>query len=311
MKFALANGRRQEAKKGLRGTCPFCGDPVLARCGPVRIWHWAHRPGHVCSDPFKENETEWHRNWKNQFPRDRQEIVRHAKDGEKHIADVQTSEGWVIEFQYSYIRPEEVRSREGFYSKLIWVVHGGRRDSDYFRLPGAWRYVATVSEDSPVRCIPVRGDALLRDWAGRSVHVLFDFGENEKGDERMLWWLSPKSDDNWAYVAPYPRAKFIENHLRTATQRARERDSFAREYVAAVAQDKQRLAQEALRAPKVLIRTRHKTYFRADDAVDLLPDPPRRWIPSQDFSRERMKEFLAAERERRLARTDGSPPSES
>ena len=41
-------------------------------------------------DPWWENETEWHRAWKDQFPADWQEIVHHAEDGEKHIADVKT-----------------------------------------------------------------------------------------------------------------------------------------------------------------------------------------------------------------------------
>jgi hypothetical protein len=50
-----------------------------------------------------ENETEWHRAWKDQFPPEWQEIVHLAGDGERHIADVKTGDGWVIEFQHSYI----------------------------------------------------------------------------------------------------------------------------------------------------------------------------------------------------------------
>jgi len=55
-------------------------------------------------DNWWENETQWHRDWKNHFPVEWQEVVQIAEDGEKHIADVKTSEGWVVEFQHSYLK---------------------------------------------------------------------------------------------------------------------------------------------------------------------------------------------------------------
>jgi hypothetical protein len=60
--------------------------------------------------------------------------------------------------------------------------------------------------------------ALLRDWAGSTADVFFDFCEE------MLWWLSPRSDGDWAYVARVSRAYFIETHRRPATP-ARDVDS--------------------------------------------------------------------------------------
>ena len=113
MKFALAHGQRQEAQPNLSGECPGCGRPMVARCGEVRVRHWAHKGRRHC-DPWWENETEWHRGWKDRFPADWQEIVHPDGDGERHIADVKTGDGWVIEFQHSYIKPEERRSREAF-----------------------------------------------------------------------------------------------------------------------------------------------------------------------------------------------------
>ena len=53
------------------------------------MWHWAHRGSRFC-DPWWENETEWHRSWKGQFPVNWQEVVHQAETGEKHIADVKT-----------------------------------------------------------------------------------------------------------------------------------------------------------------------------------------------------------------------------
>ena len=126
MKFALINGERREAEPSRMGECPSCGNPVVAKCGEVRIKHWAHKARARC-DAWWETETEWHRAWKNQFPSEWQEVIHYAENGEKHIADVKTDQGWVIEFQHSHIKPDERGSREDFYGKLIWVVDGNRR----------------------------------------------------------------------------------------------------------------------------------------------------------------------------------------
>jgi competence CoiA-like predicted nuclease len=134
MKFSLVNGQRQEAQPSLSGKCPACDQAMVARCGEVNVWHWAHK-GRCTGDSWWENETEWHRAWKGKFPESWQEIVHRADGGEKHIADVKTDHGWVIEFQHSYLKPEERRSRDAFYPKLVWVVNGARRkrDSEQFR----------------------------------------------------------------------------------------------------------------------------------------------------------------------------------
>ena len=119
MKFALVNGQRQEARPNLSGKCPnpSCDRPMVAKCGEVKIWHWAHQGRRFC-DPWWENETDWHRAWKDRFPINWQEVVHHAETGEKHIADVKTDRGWVIEFQHSPLEPEERRSRETCYIRL-------------------------------------------------------------------------------------------------------------------------------------------------------------------------------------------------
>ena len=126
MKYAIVNGERSEARRGLAGECPACSSEMIAKCGEIYAHHWAHKGRRNC-DAWWENETEWHRAWKNLFPTDWQEIVHRADDGEKHIADVQTEDGWTIEFQHSLIKPEERVSREEFYEKMIWVVDGKLR----------------------------------------------------------------------------------------------------------------------------------------------------------------------------------------
>ena len=103
---------------------------MIAKCGKFVRWHWAHKSRQSC-DPWWEAETDWHRDWKNKFPEEWQEVVHtDARTGERHIADVKTPHGLVIEFQHSALSPEERRSREDFYKDMIWIVDGDRGSTD-------------------------------------------------------------------------------------------------------------------------------------------------------------------------------------
>ena len=206
MKFALINGQRQEAQPNLSGECPTCGHLMVAKCGEVKIWHWAHR-GHRHCDPWWENETEWHRTWKGQFPDSWQEVRHPAENGIKHIADVKTEHGWVIEFQHSYIQPEERRSRDSFYPKLCWVVDGTRRKRDREQFAKALNEGTRVRTKSPVWRVHWDKCGLLREWTGSSALIFFDFG-----DQQMLCWLLARHHDGPAYVGVFLRADFIKIH---------------------------------------------------------------------------------------------------
>ena len=210
MKFALVDGERHEATPGLSGVCIGCGSPTLARCGVIRVHHWAHQGQRRC-DPWWESETEWHRAWKNQFPSHWQEIIHYADDGEKHISDVKTDLGWFLEFQHSHIKQEERRAREDYYRKLIWVVDGKRRVRDekqFFeavrRSRGSW---IDNSKYPELHSLFQPEGALFRDWMTSTSHVFFDFGGVD------LWWLLPQSNDEWALILPITRQKFIEFQL--------------------------------------------------------------------------------------------------
>ncbi|MBS1682154.1 MAG: hypothetical protein JST48_10605 [Bacteroidetes bacterium] len=124
MKYSLVNGIKSEAFIQGRGFCPSCEKETEAKCGAKKIHHWAHKSLNHC-DNWWENETEWHRNWKSLFPKEWQEVVHFDEiTGEKHIADVKTDAGLVIELQNSPISSAELKSRESFYKNLIWVVNG-------------------------------------------------------------------------------------------------------------------------------------------------------------------------------------------
>lgn len=123
MQLALVNDKKVEAFSGGRENCPICGAETIAKCGPRMMHHWAHHRLRDC-DPWWENETAWHREWKNKFPLECREISHVAEDGEIHRADVKTPTGIVIEIQHSAITDTERVSREEFYQNLVWVIDG-------------------------------------------------------------------------------------------------------------------------------------------------------------------------------------------
>lgn len=127
MLTAIIKGEKQAAlHSGERGACPGCNAEVIARCGAVVTWHWAHRPGAEC-DSWGEPEGEWHRTWKNAVSggvKHRTE-VRFEADGTWHLADALAGDGSVVEFQHSPLPTDAVREREDFYTRMagrmLWV----------------------------------------------------------------------------------------------------------------------------------------------------------------------------------------------
>jgi hypothetical protein len=132
MKFAVVDGKRSEPQPKTHGSCPRCGAETVSKCGSHVVWHWAHKSLVHC-DSWWEPETEWHRQWKDRFPAEWQEIVLlDNRTGERHIADVRTASGLVIEFQRSSIDSAEVLAREAFYQKMVWIVDGCKNDFDKY-----------------------------------------------------------------------------------------------------------------------------------------------------------------------------------
>ena len=123
MQYALVNNERREPLPGGRGFCDLCNAPTVAKCGPRVIHHWAHANKKSC-DPWWENETAWHREWKSFFPEECRERCHTAPDGEVHRADIVTPTGIVIEVQHSAMTDVERLSREVFYKNLVWVIDG-------------------------------------------------------------------------------------------------------------------------------------------------------------------------------------------
>ncbi len=210
MKYAIVDGQRREAHPDLSGNCPVCQRPMVAKCGEIKIWHWAHRGRRTC-DPWWENETEWHRAWKGLFPDDWLEVVHRSESGEKHIADVKTDQGWVVEFQHSYLKPEERRARNAFYPKLVWVVDGARRKRDKPQFDESLKKALRVSEpeEPSVVRLPFPDDcSLLREWSECRGPVFFDFGEGDNPQKAALWCLYPAGLNRYRHVIPFRRQPF-------------------------------------------------------------------------------------------------------
>lgn len=121
MLWAIKDGKRVLAEPKGIADCPLCKETLIPKCGEIKRWHWSHRSDKNC-DVWYEPETKWHSDWKNKFPKNQQEVVM-KKDYEKHIADIQTKKGFVIELQASPISAEDITIRENFYGYLIWILN--------------------------------------------------------------------------------------------------------------------------------------------------------------------------------------------
>lgn len=123
MKFAILENEKYEAEPYLsRGYCPICNQQVIAKCGDINIWHWAHKSNKDC-DTWAEHESEWHQNWKGLFPKELQEVTI-KKGSNIHRADIRTKNQLIIELQNSPISCGEIVEREIFYENMIWLLNG-------------------------------------------------------------------------------------------------------------------------------------------------------------------------------------------
>jgi len=181
MQFALVDNNRVEARPNLKGACLCCSQPVIAKCGTQKIWHWAHRSKTAC-DNWWESETEWHRTWKNNYPTDWQEkIMYDEKTKEKHIADVCTDDNLVLEFQHSHIEHEERISREQFYRDMVWIIDGTRLQRDFFRFKNSEKARLNYKGNKDIFLIFKPEKFFSSSWLKSSVPVIFDF----KGTEQV------------------------------------------------------------------------------------------------------------------------------
>ena len=208
MKYALSsNGNRIEASKGAEGFCPICKEKLIPRCGMEKSPHWAHRKSSLC-ESWSSTETEWHLNWKNQFPEDWQEVLCHNDTIPGiHIADVKTPEGTVLEFQHSPISDEDKISREVFYQNMLWIVDLHKRQwiSRFSK--------ALYANDRFLNLCCLNAQEIFpSEWLNRNVFVIFDYkGTTEDNSLDNLICIVPTiGKRQFSYIYPLSRERFIK-----------------------------------------------------------------------------------------------------
>jgi hypothetical protein len=180
--------------------------------------HWYHPPG--IFDHHCEPETEWHRKWKDLFPKECQEVCHRAENGERHLADVKTAHGQVLEFQHSAISEQERSSREAIYGLMCWVVNGLRLKNDRAKFIAALRLGLVVQENPLTIVVPTAGCLLLRKWENSQMLVVFDFGELEEPTDPVhfgapvLWTSRPGRQIGETVLMPIYRERFIDAMLK-------------------------------------------------------------------------------------------------
>lgn len=118
--YADLDGRRSTATPATRASCCHCGGEMVAHCGPIKAWHWAHLA--TDCDPWTEPESAWHLGIKRWFHQHGCAIEQRIDDGFSwHVADVVTPSGAVIELQHSPLDTTSITRREAFYGNMIWI----------------------------------------------------------------------------------------------------------------------------------------------------------------------------------------------
>lgn len=213
MKFAVSEeGKKIEPTKRARGICPLCGEQVYARCGNKYAHHWAHLSGADC-DSWSSPETQWHRKWKNLFPKNWQEITCKSDfSNEIHRADVKTDSGLVLEFQHSKIEESDKLARELFYKDMFWIVDLSRKiERKRFQ-----KRELVNNKITHNRLVCTNADDVFpEEWLNRNSIVIFDYlgleEQAECSEYNELYCIIPTiGKKSYAYMLILNRNKFVE-----------------------------------------------------------------------------------------------------
>ncbi|SFS31224.1 Competence protein CoiA-like family protein [Succinivibrio dextrinosolvens] len=199
------DGKRIEPQKGVEAFCPACGSPLIAKLGERRAHHWAHKT--LCTDTWLSPETAWHVNWKNNFPKEWQEVrCVDEETGEIHIADVKTESGIVLEFQHSPIKESEIQAREAFYKDMFWIVD---LHNISYRKVLEKNKIQGKKDDIGWRIFNHR-ELFPNVWLNRRAIVCFDY-MGEKFDKKydVILCLIPSGYEDKEYIVILDRNTFI------------------------------------------------------------------------------------------------------
>lgn len=219
MLTANINGNRSRPFPGAVGTCPFCNSEMTPRCGEIRVHHWAHKSKTDC-DPWWETETDWHRNWKNEFPlRWQEQIFKDQITGERHIADIYTLAGLTVEIQHSHLDTNERHSREAFYKNMLWIVDGSRLVGNRKKIL-EWQNSLIEIIQGKTRTglfLTNRAEEIFpKEWLSSPVPVCFDYlgpKADKPSTDLPLFLLYPGMVQNRRLVEPLDRDGLLRSIL--------------------------------------------------------------------------------------------------
>lgn len=186
MQFAIdENGVRTSINNSIKGKpykCPCCGSEVIQKKGDIMIWHFAHKSLADCVD-YYDHKGEWHRAMQELFPEKNREVYEKTFMY-RHIFDILTDKGRIIEFQHSPISINDFQQRTHDYllrsifeetKRAIWVFDFSEREFTV----GSKRY----------------------DWNDRARKIYWSRAKNLFGDYRN--YNGKAQYELWLYISPY------------------------------------------------------------------------------------------------------------
>lgn len=266
MQYALVDGVRTEADKGLVGICEYCGSVAKAYCGDQVIWHWKHQAKAAC-DSWGENETEWHRNWKNYYPNEWHEVIHKDENGERHRSDIKRPDGFFIEFQHSPISHDEIDSRNNFYKNIVWVLNGARLKSDLEKFKNH-KKIQSIEEMIEASSLRLR---IISFWEKVGKHIFIDFQDTSASGKKRIFYLCKSNEGRYLYelsIEDFVRLSSSSGALKPFIQKANETLSLYLKMIKEQKEEEERKAiaakEEAIKLAKMRIEweKKYKDPFR-------------------------------------------------
>jgi len=164
MLYAKKDNDRIKATPKDTANCPYCESKVIAKCGNINIWHWAHK---VKSDScLYKDMSQWHMQHQLMAENEGWKIEQHTG---YRIADCIKGIN-VIELQKSSISDQEILNRNINYDAFRYNVHWV---FDYTEKINNMRFTKV---DNIYK--------FKQNWAKKSIIILFNYIDN---NHKAIW----------------------------------------------------------------------------------------------------------------------------
>ena len=223
MKFGRLNGERVRPEPHLKGVrCPKCDTELVAKCGKIRAFHWAHKNKLQCDD-WMEDDNEWRDSWLNEFEDDWQESLI-DRGGVSHFADSETDKNTIILLHQSRLTPEIIREREDFYRTPVWIFNAGLHKQDVSRFLKAFekdwiRYPKIQNIKNPFLMISEFHveNVFRKEWLSARFPVFLDYStakdvQGKPFSEKLneIWYLTPFKVQNFRILYHYSKKDLVK-----------------------------------------------------------------------------------------------------